>query len=100
MIRCHQNQVSVIYLGQARAEPADGSSGDRHKGGVSSVQAPAWNVGTQAVRSREPAQDVLSGGKPLFLFFINIVLAAFHRLLWTNDRPVPAACESRGGARS
>ena len=37
----------VNVPGQVREEPADGPDGVRRKGGVTSVQARAWNVGTR-----------------------------------------------------
>ena len=38
-MRRHRNQASLTVLGPARGVPADGPSGDRHKGGVSPAQA-------------------------------------------------------------
>jgi hypothetical protein len=38
-MRRHRNQTSIMVLGQARGVPADGPSGDRHRGGVSPAQA-------------------------------------------------------------
>jgi len=33
-------------VGQARGVPVDGPGGIRHEGGVTSMQAVVWNVGT------------------------------------------------------
>ena len=38
--------LQLLVRDRARGMPADGSSDDRHKGGVSPVQALVWNVGT------------------------------------------------------
>jgi methyl coenzyme M reductase subunit C len=38
-MRRHRNQTAILVLGQARGVPADGPSGDRHRGGVSPAQA-------------------------------------------------------------
>ena len=38
-MRRHRNQAPLTGLGRARGVPADGPSGDRHKGGVSPVPA-------------------------------------------------------------
>lgn len=38
-MRRHRNQTAILVLGQAWGVPADGPSGDRHRGGVSPAQA-------------------------------------------------------------
>ncbi len=54
----HQNRAPVVGPGQARAKPADGSSGDRHEDGVSTAQALVWNVGTFSLDAKRELQAV------------------------------------------
>ena len=54
----HRNRAPVVGSGQAREEPADGSSGDRHEDGVSTAQALVWNVGTCRLDVKRELQAV------------------------------------------
>ncbi|MEO8036291.1 MAG: reverse transcriptase domain-containing protein [Acidobacteriota bacterium] len=54
----HRNRAPVVGPGQARAKPADGSSGDRHEDGVSTAQALVRNVGTFSLDAKRELQAV------------------------------------------
>jgi hypothetical protein len=54
----HRNRAPVVGSGQAREKPADGSSGDRHEDGVSTVQALVRNVGTFSLDAKRELQAV------------------------------------------
>lgn len=54
----HRNRAPVVGPGQARAKPADGSSGDRHEDGVSMAQALVRNVGTFSLDAKRELQAV------------------------------------------
>jgi retron-type reverse transcriptase len=54
----HRNRAPVVGPGQARAKPADGSSGDRHEDGVSTAQALVRNVGTFSLDAKRALQAV------------------------------------------
>jgi hypothetical protein len=54
----HRNRAPVVGPGQARAKPADGSSGDRHEDGVSTAQALVRNVGTFSLDVKRALQAV------------------------------------------
>lgn len=54
----HRNRVPVVGSGQARGKPADGSSGNRHEDGVSTVQALVRNVGTFRLDAKRELQVV------------------------------------------
>ena len=41
-----ETRLLLLAWDEARGEPVDCPSGDRHKGGVSPAQALVWNVGT------------------------------------------------------
>lgn len=45
--------LQLLVRDEARGEPVDCPSGDRHEGGVSLAQASVWNVGTLASMRRE-----------------------------------------------
>jgi hypothetical protein len=52
----HRNRAPVVGSGQARGEPADCSSGDRHEDGVSTAQALVRNVGTFRLDAKRELQ--------------------------------------------
>ena len=53
-----------LALGQAHGVPDDGVGGNRYIGGMTSIQALAWNVGTFPVMLREnPISVTHEGGK-------------------------------------
>jgi len=54
----HRNRAPVVGSGQARGEPADCSSGDRHEDGVSTAQALVRNVGTFCLDAKRELQVV------------------------------------------
>ncbi len=54
----HRNRAPVVGSGQARGEPADCSSGDRHEDGVSTAQALVRNVGTFSLDAKRELQVV------------------------------------------
>jgi len=54
----YRNRAPVVGPGQARAKPADGSSGDRHEDGVSTAQALVRNVGTFSLDAKRELQAV------------------------------------------
>ena len=48
--------LQLLARDEARQEPADGPSGDRHEDGGSPAQALVWNVGTFASMPRETSK--------------------------------------------
>ena len=48
-----ETRLQSLAWDEVEARPVYGLDGDRHKGGVISVQALAWNVGTCAMMPRE-----------------------------------------------
>jgi len=48
--------LQLLVRDGTRAEPADGSRDDRHKGGVSPAQALVWNVGTWCLDAKGELQ--------------------------------------------
>jgi hypothetical protein len=50
--------LQLLVRDEARRKPVDCSSGDRHEGGVSPVQALVWNVGTYRLDAKGELQVV------------------------------------------
>jgi hypothetical protein len=54
--RCRLNQACLVILGQFRRMPDDWADGDRRRGGVSRMQAFAWNCRNQISDVKGEAQ--------------------------------------------